>query len=193
MENVPGLTMMDSHDQLETLLSRAGVGMGASDLHGSVTGFVCGGGTARPGEWLKALELEPGEDAHRQQLESRIADMVSACRTALDDAQLGFEPLLPDAGRPLPERADALVDWCRGFLGGFGLAGGPGSQVLTTDGHEVLRDFGTIAASELSVGESDEDEHSLMEVSEFVRIGALLLHAEMAGRGVARPPGASVH
>lgn len=170
-----------SHAQLENFLAGAKAGVGASDLHGSVTGYLCGGGAAANGDLLAALELDVDEGEPRRRLEARLEDLVRECRAALDDAQLGFQPLLPDAGRPLPERADALVEWCRGFLGGFGLAHGRQAGELTADGSEVLRDFGTIAASELSCGENEEDERSLMEVGEFVRVGALVLHAEIAG------------
>jgi len=174
--------MNHSHAQLESFLAGARAGVGASDLHGSVTGYLCGGGAAAHGELLKALELDVEEGEPRRQLEARLEDLVLECRAALDDAQLGFQPLLPDAARPLPERADALVEWCRGFLGGFGLAHARQAGDLTAEGSEVLHDFGTIAGSELSCGESEEDERSLMEVSEFVRVGALVLHAEIAGR-----------
>lgn len=180
-----------SHAQLESFLAGAKAGVGASDLHGSVTGYLCGGGGAADGGLLKALELEVDEGEPRRRLEARLGDLARECRAALEDAQLGFQPLLPDAARPLPVRADALVEWCRGFLGGFGLAHGRQAGELTAEGSEVLRDFGTIAASDLSCGESDEDEHSLMEVSEFVRVGALVLHAEIAGRSA--DPAAAGH
>lgn len=188
--------MKQSHAQLETFLAAAGAGVGASDLHGSVTGYVCGGGSAADGPLLQVLQLEVDAAETRKQVETRLHELMRECRAALDDSQLGFQPLLPDSGRPLPERADALVEWCRGFLGGFGLAGGKRAErALTADGSEVLRDLGTIAASELSCGEDEEDERSLMEVSEFVRIGALVLHAEIAGRGSGAPApgGSSVH
>lgn len=188
--------MQQSHAQLESFLAGAGAAVGASDLHGSVTGYVCGGGTERDGELLQVLRLDVDEGESRRQVETRLRELMRECHAALDDIQLGFQPLLPDADRPLSERADALVEWCRGFLGGFGLAGGKAAeQALTADGSEVLRDLGTIAASELSCGEDEEDERSLMEVSEFVRIGALVLHAEIAGRRGAPTAsgGSSVH
>lgn len=183
-----------SHAQLESILAGAQAGVGASDLHGSVTGYLCGGGVPANGELFHALQLDIDGGEPRRRLEARLGNLVHECRAALDDTQLGFQPLLPDAERPMPERADALVEWCRGFLGGFGLAHGRQAGQLTADGDEVLRDFGTIAASELSCGENEEDERSLMEVSEFVRVGALVLHAEVNGRrGDAAHPGNDVN
>ena len=43
---------------------------------------------------------------------------------------------------------------------------------------EILRDLGTIAASAFDFGDESEDEDALIEVHEFVRMGAMLLFAE---------------
>ncbi|NKZ39377.1 MULTISPECIES: UPF0149 family protein [Oleiagrimonas] len=184
-----------THAELETELARARVGVDASELHGSLTGFLCGGGTIESGRVLQALELDVEEEGARGQLDAHLQALCRDCRAALDDAQMGFEPLQPDAERPLTERAQALVSWCRGFLGGFGLASAQRKQDLSDDGNEILRDFGVIAGSELAVDGDEDDERSLMEVSEFVRVGALVLHAEVAGKRASggAHPGKRVH
>ena len=167
-----------SHADLAAALAAMRLGVGASELHGSLSGYLCGGGNAGVPALLSALELEgadtePGGDGQRL-----LGELYAETRVQLDDPDLGFEPLLPDAGRPLAERGDALVDWCRGFLGGLGLGGQPGRRELSEEGAEILRDLDTIAASHFSYEEAD-DENSLMEVFEFVRIGVLLLYAEL--------------
>lgn len=183
--------MQHTYDQLESVLARHRAGVDASELHGSVTGYLCGGGQVGAGGLLQVLELDVEEGEDRRAVQEQLQDLYRACRAALDDAQLGFEPLLPASERPLSERADALVEWCRGFLGGFGLASAQRTQQLSADGNEILRDLGTIAASELTCGDSEEDERSLMEVGEFVRVGALVLHAEVAGQRAGAVAGAN--
>lgn len=170
------------HDELEATLARAKAGVGASELHGSLTGLVCGGSGTGTDGMLELLGLDTGGEASRRQLASQVQALYGECRAALDDVELGFQPMLPDAALPVPERSDALVAWCRGFLGGFGLAVGGRDREWSDDGEEILRDLGTIAASELACGDGEEDEQSLMEVSEYVRVGVLLLHAEVHGR-----------
>ncbi|KGI76863.1 UPF0149 family protein [Oleiagrimonas soli] len=184
-----------TYAELESDLARAHVGVDASELHGSLTGYLCGGGRAAPGGVLQALELDVEDATARAPFDDRVQALYRDCRAALDDAQMGFEPLLPDSERPLAERAEALVEWCRGFLGGFGLAGAQRTQELSADGSEILRDLGTIAGSELSFEGDEDDERSLMEISEFVRVGALVLHAEVAGTRASGAPqaGGSVH
>lgn len=167
-----------SHADLGAALTDLRFGVGASDLHGSLTGYLCGGGEASARNWVQRLALEPDEDApDRHELLERL---FRQCRAQLDDPELGFEPLLPDEEQPLALRADALVDWCRGFLGGIGLAGVSAERGLSEDGAEILRDFGTIAASRFDYEDAEEDESALAEVLEFIRVAVLLLHTELA-------------
>lgn len=160
------------------------LGTGASALHGSLAGYLCGGGDAGPRAFLSALELE-SDDAHADDAgHALLAELYAQTRVQLADPDLAFAPLLPDAEHPLAERGDALVDWCRGFLGGLGLAGF-GRRGLSEEGGEILHDFESIAASHFSC-DVDDDEDSLAEIFEFVRIGVLLLYGELRGGQRAR-------
>jgi uncharacterized protein YgfB (UPF0149 family) len=95
----------------------------------------------------------------------------------MESPDFGFELLLPDEAAPIGERGDALLGWCRGFLGGFGLAAGE-HPPLSEDSADALRDLARMAASELSYEDPEGDEESLAEVTEFVRVAALLLHGD---------------
>ncbi len=167
------------HDGLQAALDEAALGIDASQLHGLVAGHACGGGALDRGQVLKTLGLEH-DDAR---LDALLGELHDACVAHLGDLDMGLEPLLPDDARPLRERTDALVDWTRGFLGGFGLAGAQSAQ-LSDDGREVLRDLGTIATSRLTLDDADDaadaEENAQMELVEYVRVGAMLLHAELA-------------
>jgi hypothetical protein len=165
-----------THAELATALKTLRLGVGASDLHGSLTGYLCAGGSAGVEEWPAALEIEP--DAKTTLRHEALRQLYSDCRAQLEDPDLGFEPLLPAFDAPVEHRAEALVDWCRGFLGGVGLSG-PAASVLSPDANEVLSDIGRIAASRFDYDDAEEDETALNEVLEFVRVGVLLLHAEM--------------
>lgn len=194
MAEIPSIT----HAELGAALTRLRFGVAASDLHGSLTGYLCGGGRAGARDFLEALALE-GETAGAANGAHRVLEQLyGECHAQLEDPELGFAPLLPEDGRPLAERADALVEWCRGFLGGLGLAGAGTQRPLSDDGQEILRDLGTIAGSRFSYGDDDEDENALAEVLEFVRVGVLLLYVELnlPRRGVkpgAKPGPGTLH
>ncbi|HEX7342436.1 MAG TPA: UPF0149 family protein [Rhodanobacteraceae bacterium] len=156
----------------------------ASELHGLVIGYVCGGGRAHGVHLLQALQLDSDDIAVDSILAGQLEHVRADTDRQLVELHPAIEPLLPPDARPVAERADAMIDWTRGFLGGFGLAGA-GDVELSADGREVLNDLGDIAASTLTVAGPDEsagedDESALMELTEFVRIGGLLLHAEVA-------------
>lgn len=166
------------HDELDDACARLRLGVQASELHGSLCGYLAGGAQLGRQSMLAALQLDGEEVVLSTQDKALLDRLAKQCEAELADPELGFEPLLPVDDRPLPERAEALVDWCRGFLGGFGLAGAEAHAKLTDDAQEILRDLGAIASSAFDFGEESEDEDALIEVHEFVRVGAMLLHAE---------------
>jgi len=177
-----------THAQLGEMLSRLHLGVGASDLHGSLTGYVCGGGRAGARGWLDALEVKP--DGQADIPDAALTRLYEDCVAWFEDPEQRFEPLLPGTDTTLDARADALVEWCRGFLGGIGLAGISARPGLSADASEILHDLGTIAGSRFEYADAEEDENALSEVIEFIRVGVLLLHAEI----VAAPRvGATLH
>lgn len=178
-----------SYFELDRTLSRLQPGVGAAELHGSLSGFLCAGGRADRATWLDALALRE-LDASIDGGEREVFDALYAeCVRELDDPELAFDPLLPDDETPLTERSAALVDWCRGFLGGLGLAGADLKHALSADASEVLADFARIARTEVEVEELDsEGEDDYSEVLEYVRVGALLLRHELSV-----PPTATRH
>jgi len=166
------------HEELQTLVARLRLGTSASELHGSLTGYLAGGGAVDGDALLGVLELD-GEATEPTAADlAALGALAQHSQAALADTELGFEPLLPADDRPLHERAEAVVEWCRGFLGGFGLAGAAVQASLSAEAQEVLRDLGTIAGSSFDFGNESEDEDALIEVHEFVRMAAMLLFAE---------------
>ncbi|MFZ2236344.1 MAG: UPF0149 family protein [Dokdonella sp.] len=173
------MTEKIAHGDLSHSSSVAQLGVDASDLHGSLTGFLCAGGTTTPKRWLTDLALDDEQvGAETDVFEQLHADIAAA----LDDPGLGFEPLLPSDSAPLEQRADALVAWCRGFLGGIGLADAADHVSSLDDvSQEMLRDLGQIAASNLEFSGGEEDEQSLAELVEYIRVAVLTLHADFNG------------
>lgn len=166
------------HDDIDALVMRLRLGTQASELHGSLCGFLAGGGALAKGTVLASLQLD-GEVSSPSAEDVAVLDRLARqSESELIDSELGFELLLPADDRPLTERAEAMVDWCRGFLGGFGLAGTAAHARLSDEAQEILRDLGAVAASSFDFGEESEDEDALIDVHEFVRMAAMLLFAE---------------
>jgi uncharacterized protein YgfB (UPF0149 family) len=164
------------HAEVSAELHALAVGMDASELHGSLCGFLSGGGDAPTRtDWINRMlaDPEPVDIAPGGALDR----MYVATAALLEAPDFGFEMLLPPADEAVAERGEALLGWCRGFLGGFGMAAGA-APPLSEESRDALADLGRIAGSELSYEDPENDEEALEEVAEFVRVAALLLHSD---------------
>lgn len=174
-ESDPSITELPDSAALDDALHAAGVAIDPSELHGSLCGYLSGGGQDDAGDWLQRLAL----DVDRAPVPGGALDQLRTATLAQFEAQdFDFQLLLPSDDAPLADRADALIAWCNGFLGGLGLAA-PASDALSGEATEALQDIGRIAASDLAYEETEADEDALAEIVEFVRVAALLLHGDI--------------
>lgn len=163
-------------DDVDRELRKHRLGVDGPELHGGLCGFLAGGGKAERRNWL-AQVLADRELAFSPAADDPLDRLYQTTREQLAAPDFGFVLLLPDADEPVDVRGDALLGWCRGFLGGFGLAQtAPGT--LSEESDEALSDLGRIAASDLSYEDPERDEEAFAEVLEFVRVAVLLLHSD---------------
>jgi uncharacterized protein YgfB (UPF0149 family) len=148
------------------------LGMDSAELHGALCGWLAGGGEPGPA-WLRQVLVDPSLPS----AEGVLAQLAVASAAQFDDRNFGFELLMPSAEATLQERSGALFDWCRGFLGGFGLAAGK-EPPLSDEGSEALADLARLAAATPQEDGGQEDEEALAEIEEFVRVAAMLLHGD---------------
>lgn len=169
-----GMTKI-AYQELNAALLKAKVGVGANELHGSLTGYLCAGWGGSAHELLTALALESGDAAAADALHV-LVDRVAA--DIAGDLRTGepVTPLLPPGS--LAIRADAMVDWSRGFLGGIGLTGVMAGPEHEPEVRALLGDFGHIASMHLEC--DDGDEAALDDVLDFIRAGVARLHALLA-------------
>lgn len=160
--------------EIESEIRRLALALPAAELHGGLCGWLAGGGAdARdwPARVLVDSALEtPAED-------SPLDHLRQASAAQLGDRSFSFELLLPDPDASLAARSGALFDWCRGFLGAFGLAAGA-EPPLSDESREALTDLAKLAAAAPQEEGDEDDEAALVEIEEFVRVSALLLHSD---------------
>ncbi|MEO7062863.1 MAG: UPF0149 family protein [Dokdonella sp.] len=166
------------HATLAKTLEILPLGVNASDLHGSLIGCLCAGAQVTGDDWLGALQLDPDDSTIvRNEILQRL---YQACRAQVNDSPAYIQPLLPARTAPLETRAAALVEWCRGFLGGFGLGGATRHRPLSDDASEILRDLGVVASSHFDVDDKADDVQALVDVIDFVGTACAALHREVA-------------
>ena len=150
------------------------LGVSPAELHGALSGWFAGGGADAP-DWLGRVMAD---DALPQVAAGTPLDALRAASLEqLGDRGFGFELLLPEADTTLGERSGALFDWCRGFLGAFGMAAGA-NPPLSEEGNEALSDLAKLAAATAQDDGDEDDEDALSEIEEFVRVAVLLLHGD---------------
>ncbi|MBB5207976.1 UPF0149 family protein [Chiayiivirga flava] len=171
------------YEAVATALGHLRLGVDASELHGALCGWLSAGGAMRRDDWMAQLQIEA--DGAGVAANAALDGLFVASVAQLADPDLGFALLLPHEDVPLAERVDALLRWCRGYLGGFGLGAGS-APTLSPDAQEALQDLARIAAFTVGEDEPERDEDALAEVAEFVRVAALLLHADTARDADAR-------
>lgn len=172
-----------NHQQLANALQAHRLGVQPSDLHGSLTGYLCAGGRLDADDWLDRLELAPDDAASAR--DGTLAALFASARAQFDRTPARIAPLLPEPPAPVSARAHALVEWCRGFLGGYGLGALHGEA--SADAREILADFGTIGGSNLDIEGGADDERALHDVLDFVCTAAALLRREAEQRRAEAP------
>jgi uncharacterized protein YgfB (UPF0149 family) len=179
-------------EEIAELIGRCKLAMSVSEFHGALVGYISAGGSFPHGSVLQALEVEPDQPPTKDE-----QDMLTRLRHQteewLADPELTFSPWLPDDDAPIHERAEGLSEWAEGFLGGFGLGGSPGANKnMSDEARELLTDMAGIATTEFEFDKDDDvNDENLTEIEEYVRTGALLLHAEFSR--IPRPASDTLH
>lgn len=162
--------------EIEQASRDAGLATPASELHGGLCGWLAGGGEPG-GNWLARVMVD--DSLATPPAGSALGRMHATTLAQLEDRDFGLVLLGPDGDAPLAARSGALFDWCRGFVGAFGLAAGARPR-LSEEGQEALGDLARLARATAQDDGDEDDEAALAEIEEFVRVAALLLHGDCA-------------
>jgi uncharacterized protein YgfB (UPF0149 family) len=149
------------------------------EAHGMLCGLICAGSREPGAAWVgELLEGADRGDLLVQEARGELQAMAEHTREEFEGPGIGFGLLLPDDDDPLAARALGLYDWTRGFLYGLALAGLK-EEDLSGQAREVFDDFAQITRMDLdTLGEGEENEEALTELTEFVWVGAMLLYED---------------
>lgn len=149
----------------------------AAEAHGCLCGALCASNDYSFANWFEELAEdteEPSEET--KSAKALMQTLYTETMRSLRGDEMEFAPLLPDDDMPLAKRAEALAQWCQGFLYGFGSVAGQ-QRKLPPEVDEVVRDLTQIARA--SAGDSEpteEDEEDYFEIIEYVRVGVQTVH-----------------
>jgi len=151
----------------------------ASEIHGVLTGLICAGFPFEDQGYFTMLnDLFNNGEGFPTRLKATIKQMFNELWTDILDDTYTFQLMLPDDDDSLIERGHALGAWVQGFNLGFGLQQ-KDTPVASTEIKEVLTDFAEIANLSDEMEEDEDTEQAYFEISEYVRISALLCFTEL--------------
>jgi yecA family protein len=132
-------------------------------------------------EWVKLIFGEIEADNVSQHKAIKLSgEMFEDTKKQLQDSNFGFELLLPEEDESLYSRVEALQQWCSGFILGVGMAGVKDYKKLPEDSREILADITEIGTvGEFDLENEEESEDAFSEISEYVRMGVLLINEEL--------------
>ena len=166
-----------SYRAVETAISGLHSHISPAEAHGILGGLLCAGTVNDCDAWLAVVldHADPIGDLAADD-HSLLNALFDATRRVLDEQTYSFDLFLPGEEAPLNERAQALGEWCRGFL--YGLGAGGNHKTWPQECREIVQDLVEIARVDQDA-EGEADEMALMELTEYVRVGAQLIRSEL--------------
>lgn len=189
MLKAPTTPDFPSFDVVDTALRCAEAATDAAEAHGSLCGLVCGLGDSGQSAWLAETLPDGPADGQpnatvAEQTGAVLEALAVSTRAALEEAEMTFQPLLPDDAEPLAQRVDGLAQWCQGFNHGLFVAariGDAEAELNSGNTVEIVRDFGDLAQATVGDDEPDaEGEAAYIELVEYVRVSVQLVYEELA-------------
>ncbi len=167
----------DQFESLQTLLRQLHAPVELPELHGALTGYLSAGSGLNRNNWLRAIaQDEIADELQNSSDHAAFGNLYDDTRAAMNDEDLSFSPFLPDTEQPIDTRSEALVNWCRGYLGGLGLTGVDPASYLNDEAQDALNDLAKIAATTVSeVEPTNEAEEDFFELFEYVRISVIMI------------------
>jgi uncharacterized protein YgfB (UPF0149 family) len=149
--------------------------LSAAEVHGMATGMLCISGQAESAVWLAELAFD--KNSMVSENTDTLIRLFEETRHLLSNDEFDFDLFLPDDDVPLADQAEALKNWCRGFL--FGVGSAVSASDVPENAVEILKDIAEFTKLDDNV-DGEEDEHALMEINEYLRSAVLLLRDELS-------------
>lgn len=166
---------LPSYTELDRALSETTLKLHASQVHGLITGLLCG-------KESKAATFEELVTGNKEAGETHelLQTLYDATKKQLVDFLFEFQIIVPSDANDLAERAEALTLWCQGFLTGLKLAEVQLIDREPSDVTEVIDDLIQIAKMNYEeVVASEEDEEAYVELIEYVRMGVIMVYQDL--------------
>jgi yecA family protein len=181
-----------NYQSLNQLLRQHAVGLTAAEMHGLISGLLCGGNQDE--SWQTHVHQLTNEGmAFGYQLAEPLAQLHRLTADTLADDGFEFTLYLPEDDDSIFERVDALAGWVNHFLLGLGMMQ-PKLASVKGEAGEAIDDLRSIA--QLGYDEDEDQEalaQSLEEVAEYVRVASMMCYNEFVISPISAEPPRTLH
>ena len=173
------------HHELDAALRRCGSTWNAGQTHGLLCSRLALAGSDGASRWLAQVLADTDPDnAMRTECEAMLEALCTATWQQLSQRQSDFILLLPGDDDPAQARAEAIGQWCEGFLHGLvsETHGDKLRECLTRDPlSEIIKDLLEITRATVDDEADDESsENAYSDLMEYLRVAAQLTYEELA-------------
>ncbi|MCJ8321847.1 MAG: UPF0149 family protein [Colwellia sp.] len=177
----------------QAIISTESVPIHTAELHGVLTGLICAGFSFESHDYITMItDLFNNGESLPVKVKSIVKLMFSDIWKNILDDSFSFQLMLPDDDDSITERGHAISVWVQGFNLGFGLHQ-KDTAIVSEDVKEVLSDFAEIANLSDEMEEDEDNEQAYFEISEYVRISALLCFTELGVPPETKPTQDTLH
>lgn len=176
---------------LEQALKKAALGASASEVHGVVSGLICGGIDLEDRSWYPAFnDLMNDGQALPAELKPLVDTLFLDSSNAISGDNLDFNLLIAD--EPIQLRAATLVQWVESFLAGFAVMQNA-LKKIPKEIKEAIDDLSQIAQLDSDVEDNEDTAQGIEELYEYVRTVAMLCFEELGRRPQTADKNSTVH
>lgn len=172
---------LPDYESVLSALKHADAVASPSEAHGLLSGLVTMGVVSDISGDTWAKSIFPGtQDVLTDEEIEILSNLFEITRSKINELEFDFQLLLPQDEEPLKTRAQELGSWCKGFVIGLNLGGFKEDSLRSEDCDEAIQRMTEIASIDyISLEISEEDEIAYTEVTEYVRLAVLMIHAEL--------------
>jgi|GEM_PF-5816265 len=178
-------TSNDIYQQLKSMLAIEDIDTSPSELHGVICARVCleSEATAIP-QWLPLITGEPLAPGMNRFFVEKLETIVAEVKKTMESGEYDLQLLL-DSDDSVFLQTESIAAWCQGFVLGLLGNGEHKLELLPENSRELVRDFMEISgANSDDDSDSNEAARALMEIEEYVRIGAHVIFEDLKSQAV---------
>ncbi len=169
-----------TYESVSSVLETHDIAAEPAEIQGMLVGMLAGGMSMQSMEWSDALcdFVNQGEPFPKE-VEEQLNGVFQQSCEQLSESDFALGLYIPDDDADINLRGQALIQWVQGFLLGFGLHQTDLSNA-SEDVQEVVADLADISRMDDDMVDDEDSEQALTEVSEYVRVSAMLCFSEFA-------------